>query len=78
MKNLEFIKQIKDMKSPREICIENNIDYTNLIKGRLKEEKEELVASFLKKQIIEMYDLILFDKIFEEIEQKNGEKTDIL
>lgn len=77
MKDLEFIRQIKDMKSPREICIENNIDYTNLIKGRLKEEKEKLVANLLKKQIIEMYDLILFDKIFEEYDQ-NGEKTDIL
>lgn len=73
MKDLEFIRQIKDMKSPREICLENNIDYPNLINGRLKNDKEKKVANLLKKQIIEMYDLIIFSDIIEDLGKNENE-----
>lgn len=73
MKDLEFIRQIKDMKSPREICIENNIDYPNLINGRLKNDKEKKVANLLKKQIIEMYDLIIFSDIISDLGENENE-----
>lgn len=77
MSNYDFIIEYKKLKSISNICEELGINYSNLINNKTTDENEKKVASLLKKQIIEMYDLILFDKIFEEIEQ-NGEKTDIL
>lgn len=70
MNDLEFINYYrKQMNSARDICLQNKIDYSNLLKGKVSNKKIKLVADSLKKQIISMYDDILFDKIFMEVEE---------
>lgn len=65
MNELEFINKYKNMKSLKKICVENGVDVSNLLKGYLK-EKRPIIIKEIKRQIIEMYDIILFGDIYGE------------
>lgn len=64
MNNLEFIIQVKEL-SISKICKENNVDYTNLIKGRLSKEKENLITDIIKSKIIKIYSSLILGKRIE-------------
>ena len=52
MNDKEIIKKYRTMKKIQNICDENNIDSSNLIKGTTTKENEKLVADEIIKEIV--------------------------
>lgn len=73
MSNYDFIIEYKKLKSISNICEELGINYSNLINNKTTEENEKKVANLLKKQIIEMYDLIIFYDIISDLGENENE-----
>lgn len=74
MNDYEFIKEYhKNMKTIGQICKENKIDQSNLMRGKTNSYKQKIVADELKKQVIKSYSNI----IIKEVIKDNG-KTNTL
>lgn len=62
-KNLEFIIKYKNLKKIGQICKDLEIDYSNLINGKTKDENIKKVSDALKKQVIELYSDIIKEEV---------------
>lgn len=62
MNELEFINKYKNMKSLKKICVENGVDVSNFLKGYQK-DKRKIIIKEIKKEILEMYNIIIYDTI---------------
>lgn len=61
MDYIKLFKRYKKMKSLREICIENGIDSGNIDRyKRASIENQEIVATEIKKEVVKMYNFIVF------------------
>lgn len=69
MKSIEFINEYRKMKSVGDFCKQENINHSNLIKGKSTIENENKIASLCKLEIIRLYG---------EVIKENVKKTDTL
>jgi hypothetical protein len=71
MKDLDFIKRYKKVKTLGELCKQEKVHYSNLIAGQDK-KNEKKIAILCKLEIIKLYHEIIEDVI------TNDTKTDTL
>lgn len=61
MTDLEFILLVKEI-SISEVCKNENISYSNLIRGKTTKENEKKIADILKLKINNIYSSIVLDR----------------
>ncbi len=61
--NYDFINAYKKMRSLSNVCKENNIDQSNLIRKKITSENEKIIVHELKKEIMKLFDIIILGGI---------------
>lgn len=61
--NYDFINAYKKMRSLSNVCKENNIDQSNLIRKKITSENEKIIVDELKKEIMKLFDIIILGGI---------------
>lgn len=61
--NYDFINAYKKMRSLSNVCKENNIDQSNLIRKKITSENEKIIVNELKKEIMKLFDIIILGGI---------------
>lgn len=55
----KIVSKYKEMKSIRSICLDNNVDYSNFLKGKVPDTKRKKVILGIKKEICKLVKVIV-------------------